>query len=189
MVRLSVLFLASAAMLAPAFASGEGLASVSGHYAIQPSSHVAFSVDQVGSGGIAGTFGQFSGNFDLNSQNIAKSSVSFTLKPGSVSTQQQRITDFLQSSAVFDVKNYPTITFHSTRVSQTGPTTATIEGDLSAHGKTHKETFTASLDGHDGSLITFHVAGGVLRSLYGMDVGTPIYSNVVKFDMNLQGKK
>jgi hypothetical protein len=29
----------------------------------------------------------------------------------------------------------------------------------------------------------------VLRSPYGMDVGTPIYSNVVQFDMRLKAKR
>jgi hypothetical protein len=29
----------------------------------------------------------------------------------------------------------------------------------------------------------------VLRAPYGMDVGTPIYSNVVQFDMELKGKR
>ncbi|TIQ53780.1 MAG: polyisoprenoid-binding protein, partial [Mesorhizobium sp.] len=28
-----------------------------------------------------------------------------------------------------------------------------------------------------------------LRSRYGMDVGTPIYSNVVDFDMTLTGRR
>jgi polyisoprenoid-binding protein YceI len=43
--------------------------------------------------------------------------------------------------------------------------------------------------GHDEKTVTFHVTGKVLRSPYGMDVGTPIYSNVVDFDMNLLGAK
>jgi polyisoprenoid-binding protein YceI len=29
----------------------------------------------------------------------------------------------------------------------------------------------------------------VLRSPYGMDVGTPIYSNVVRFDMELKARR
>ena len=33
------------------------------------------------------------------------------------------------------------------------------------------------------------VTGKVLRSRYGMDVGTPLYSNVVDFDMTLTGKR
>ncbi|RWB26073.1 MAG: polyisoprenoid-binding protein, partial [Mesorhizobium sp.] len=37
--------------------------------------------------------------------------------------------------------------------------------------------------------IRFHVTGQVLRSRYGMDVGTPIYSNVVDFDMTLTGRR
>jgi polyisoprenoid-binding protein YceI len=38
-------------------------------------------------------------------------------------------------------------------------------------------------------VVAFHVTGKVLRSRYGMDVGTPIYSNVVDFDMTLVGRR
>ncbi|MFA6157909.1 MAG: polyisoprenoid-binding protein, partial [Mesorhizobium sp.] len=43
--------------------------------------------------------------------------------------------------------------------------------------------------GLKGGTIKFHVTGRVLRSRYGMDVGTPIYSNIVDFDMTLTGKR
>ncbi|NKC50363.1 hypothetical protein HED63_04355 [Ochrobactrum cytisi] len=117
------------------------------------------------------------------------SSVSFRLRPASVDARQPRITDFLKSSAVFDVRNYPVLTFKSTRITQTGPRTARIDGMLTARGKTHGETFFAALVGNDARTVTFHVTGDVLRSPYGMDIGTPIYSNVVKFEMNLRGAK
>ena len=31
--------------------------------------------------------------------------------------------------------------------------------------------------------------GDIFRSPYGMDAGTPIYSNVVRFDMDIRGKR
>ena len=40
-----------------------------------------------------------------------------------------------------------------------------------------------------GSSISFHVTGKVFRSPYGMDAGTPIYSNVVQFDMMLKARR
>ncbi|WP_435655477.1 YceI family protein [Brucella pituitosa] len=161
----------------------------SGHYTIQQSSQIAFTVSQVGGGGLGGSFGEFTGNLELDAQNLSRSSVSLRLRPASVDARQSRITDFLKSSAVFDVRNYPVLTFESTRITQTGPRTARIDGMLTARGKTHGETFFAALVGNDAKTVTFHVTGDVLRSPYGMDVGTPIYSNVVKFEMNLRGAK
>ena len=60
---------------------------------------------------------------------------------------------------------------------------------LTARGVSHEETFRATLIRRDGDRVAFHVTGRVLRSPYGMDVGTPIYSNVVTFDMTLVGRR
>ncbi|HET7412768.1 MAG TPA: YceI family protein, partial [Pararhizobium sp.] len=120
---------------------------------------------------------------------IARSRVVFTLRPASVVTDEPRVENFLRSVAVFDAAAYPVITFRSIKVVPTGDNSATIDGILSARGKTHEETFTATLISHDGRRAAFHVVGDVLRSPYGMDVGTPIYSNVVKFDMTVRGRR
>ncbi|OOL15080.1 hypothetical protein BRY73_20820 [Ochrobactrum sp. P6BS-III] len=175
--------------LSPVSSLADSLEAVNGHYTIQRSSVIGFRVGQVGGGGLAGSFAEFAGDFNLNAQNLAKSSVSFTLKPASVDAKQTRISDFLRSSAVFDIEHYPVLAFRSTKITQTGPLNARIDGVLTARGKSHGETFFASMVGHDDKTVTFHVIGKVLRSPYGMDVGTPIYSNVVDFDMNLLGAK
>ena len=91
--------------------------------------------------------------------------------------------------AVFDAANSPEIQFRSTSVTRTSDTTALVTGRLTARGKSFPEKFTAELSGLKGSIIKFHVTGKVLRSRYGMDVGTPIYSNIVDFDMTLTGKR
>lgn len=40
----------------------------SGHYTIQQSSQIAFTVSQVGGGGLGGSFGEFTGNLELDAQ-------------------------------------------------------------------------------------------------------------------------
>ena len=60
---------------------------------------------------------------------------------------------------------------------------------LTARGKTSPASFQASLANHGKNSITFQVEGKILRSRYGMDVGTPIYSNVVQFDMQIDGQR
>lgn len=187
MVRPFAVIMVLAAMPISSHADTFGIAS--GHYTIQQSSLIAFTVNQVGGGGLRGSFGEFTGNLELDAQDLSRSSVSFRLRPASVDARHPRITDFLKSSAVFDVRNYPVLTFKSTRITQTGPRTARVDGMLTARGKTHGETFFAALVGNDARTVTFHVRGDVLRSPYGMDIGTPIYSNVVKFEMNLRGAK
>ncbi|WP_457660152.1 YceI family protein [Sinorhizobium medicae] len=171
-------------------AKAPALVDAAGTYRIASSSTVRFSVGQVGgSGGIAGSFTKFSGTFRIDGDDIGKSSVEFTLYPESVNSTEGRIEDFLRSSAVFDAVNYRTVTFRSTAVSQTGPDTATIEGTLTVRGKSRKERFAVALTDWNRRSISFTIRGSVRRSPYGMTVGTPIYSNVVEFNMNIRGQK
>lgn len=172
-----------------ALARADTLSTLRGTYAIAPSSQIAFSVEQVGGGGISGVFSRFSGTFDLHPDEVARSSVDFTLEPGSVVTGQPRVENFLRSSAVFDADAFPVITFRSTSVRQEGLDSALIEGVLTARGVTRRETFRATLVEGQGRTVAFHVMGDVYRSPYGMDVGTPIYSNVVRFDMMIKGER
>ncbi len=183
--RYAVLLAALAAM--PALAAAPHAAA--GHYRIDPASHIGFHVAQVGGGGIAGAIRTVSGSFDIDPANLTRSSVAVDLQPASVATGQPRIDAFLRSSAVFDASEHPTISFRSTRVVQTGPKTATIEGVLTARGQSRNETFHATLTEEGAGKVGFHVTGDVFRTPYGMGVGTPIYSNVVSFDMQLEGTR
>lgn len=167
----------------------DSLSALQGRYIVDPSSRVAFSVAQVGGGGIAGVFQTFSGSFDLNPGNMARSRVSFSLWPESVATGEPRVEAFLRSSAVFDVATYPVISFRSTAIRRDGTDSAVIQGVLTARGVAHRETFQATFVRRQGRAIAFHVVGNLMRSPYGMDVGTPIYSNIVRLDMMLNGQR
>ena len=167
--------------------AADQLYAAAGRYTIDPSSRIGFNVGQIGGGRITGTFPSVTGSFDIDPQSVGRSFVTITLRPASVTTGQSRIDAFLRSNAVFDAADHPEITFRSSRVVQDSPTSATIKGVLNARGRSRTETFHASLIADHGGRIAFHVVGDIYRSPYGMDVGTPIYSNVVRFDMVLKG--
>ncbi len=167
----------------------DALSDVAGRYEIEHSSNISFSVSQITGGAITGSFEQFSGTFLLNPSDVSRSRVVFTLRPASVVSGQARVENFLRSSAVFDSTDYPAITFRSIRVVPISTETARIDGILSARGNSHEETFKATLVRHRGRDIVFRVVGDVFRSRYGMDVGTPIYSNVAHFDMVVRGHR
>jgi polyisoprenoid-binding protein YceI len=179
------------ASLTPAARSAElpSLAEAAGRYAISSGSVIAFRVDQVGGGGISGRFGKFSGTFNLKAGDLAHSTVNFDLKPESVSTGQDRVDAFLRSGAVFDSGRFETISFRSDRVEQTGQDRARITGTLTAKGRSASESFDVKLTAWSGRKIAFNVSGRIFRSRYAMDVGTPIYSNVVQFDMTIEGRR
>ncbi len=169
-------------------AAAVDLDQAAGSYTIDGSS-IRFTIGNASGGGIKAGFGSFKGTIRIDGKDISRSRVDITIFPASVSSGQQRIDNFLKSDAVFDVANERQIAFRSASVKRTGDNTATIVGRLTARGKTFNETFNAELMGLKGGRISFHVTGKVLRSRYGMDVGTPIYSNVVNFDMALTGRR
>ncbi|TPM40144.1 YceI family protein [Mesorhizobium sp. B2-3-4] len=187
--RILGLAVAAACLAMPVYAAVV-LGDAAGSYTIsQAGSSVRFTIGKAGGGGFDGAFARFKGTIRIDNNDVGRSKVDLTIYPESVGTGQGRIDAFLRSDAVFDAANSPEIQFRSTSVARTGDTTALVTGRLTARGKTSTEKFTAELDGLKAGTIRFHVTGKVLRSRYGMDVGTPLYSNVVDFDMTLTGRR
>ncbi|TGQ65413.1 MAG: polyisoprenoid-binding protein [Mesorhizobium sp.] len=188
-VRLLGLVAVSACLAVPVSAA-VALGDAAGSYSIsQAGSSIHFTIGKAGGGGFDGAFARFKGAIRIDNGDVGRSKVDLTIYPESVGTGQGRIDAFLRSDAVFDAANSPEIQFRSTSVTRTSDTSALVTGRLTARGKTSTEKFTAELDGLKAGTIKFHVTGKVLRSRYGMDVGTPLYSNVVDFDMTLTGKR
>ena len=165
------------------------LGDLEGRYSVAPSSIIHFSVAQMGGQAIEGRFTRFSGRFVLAGDDASGSSVQFTLSPASVEAVDPRVEEFIRSEAVFDVAKYPKVTFRSTTVKRTGDDTAIITGRLSAKGVTRDAKFNIRYEGKSGGGLRFHVTGKMSRALFGMDVGTPIYSNMVVLDMQLIGRR
>lgn len=186
--RLAVLFLCL--VLAPTAGAVSNLSDAAGRYSIlNDRSTISFFVGQVGGGGINGRFADFSGAIRIDPSAVERSQVEIAIRPQTVFTGQSRVDEFLRSNAVFDVANAPVITFRSTSVRRTGDTTANVEGRLTARGHTLPETFSVELTDLDRSAIHFRVRGDIRRAPYGMDVGTPIYSNIVRFDMDFTARR
>ncbi|MGI6855517.1 YceI family protein [Mesorhizobium sp. 1B3] len=166
------------------------LGDAAGRYVINAGgSTIAFSIPKAGGGALSGTFGRFRGDIRISGQNIASSQVDITIFPDSVRTGESRTDAFLKSDAVFDTANEKEIRFRSTSVKRTGDSTAVVSGPLTARGRTGNESFNVELESLSGRAVSFRVTGRVLRSRYGMDVGTPIYSNIVDFDMTLAARR
>lgn len=186
------LFLAAACALIASRSAGAApsLADAAGEYGIESAgSAIRFDVPQLAGRGISGAFRRFAGTIHIDAADIRKSSVDIDIFPESVSTGQARVDAFLRSNAVFDIENEKAITFRSTSVRPVGEDAAILQGRLTARGRKADESFRVSLGSFSRSAIVFHVTGRILRSRYGMDVGTPIYSNIVDFDMVLRARR
>ena len=179
-----------AAQFTPLALADALLSQASGRYRVDPAkSRIGFSVGQVGGGGIKGTFGKFAGKFEINGRDISRSNVEITIAPASVATGKKRVEDFLRGRAVLDAVRNPEIIFQSTKVTRTGPQSAVLEGLLRMRGREKPALFNIELIERSRRRIVFHVTGDIRRSAYDMQIGVPIYSNIIKFDMRLTGRR
>jgi polyisoprenoid-binding protein YceI len=175
-------------LLWPTLSFADQFSDAAGRYRILSSSRIHFSVAQAGGSAIEGEFKRFKGTFQIK-KNVGNSKVELSLEPGSVKAVDPRVEDFIKSEPVFDVANHPTVSFRSTDVKRTGDNTASIDGQLSAKGVTRPTRFSIAFKGQSGKNLKFHVTGKLSRAMFKMDVGTPIYSNMVVLDMDLVGQK
>jgi polyisoprenoid-binding protein YceI len=185
---MSRVLIALAVLLWPTLSFADQFADAAGRYRILSSSRIHFSVAQAGGAAIEGEFKRFRGTFQLN-KNVGTSKVEIALEPASIQAVDPRIEEFIKSEAVFDVANHPTVSFRSTGVERIGDNSASIDGQLSAKGVTRPARFSIAFKGRSGKNLKFHVTGKLSRAMFKMDVGTPIYSNMVVLDMDLVGQK
>jgi polyisoprenoid-binding protein YceI len=106
----------------------------------------------------------------------------------SVTTTNAKVDAELKSAAWFDAAQYPTITFRSTQVNVTSPTTAKVTGDLTFHGVTKPTTLDVTFKAVGPNpmskkvTIGFDATGALKRS----DFGQKTYVPMIGDDVTLQ---
>src|SRR5450432_2061504 len=96
---------------------------------------------------VNGSFKKFEGTINVDMEHAEKSSVDTTIQTASVDTANDKRDEHLRSPDFFDATKFPTITFKSKSVKQTGPESGDITGDLTMHGVTKEITLHAKFLG------------------------------------------
>jgi polyisoprenoid-binding protein YceI len=107
-------------------------------------SSVNFQIRHLGVSNVHGSLGGVKGTVNLDDKDMSKSSVEATIDATTVSTGVDARDKHLKSPDFFDVEKYPTITFKSTSLTNTGGKLKLI-GDLTLHGVT--KSVTLDVDG------------------------------------------
>ncbi|MFT0762078.1 YceI family protein [Actinomyces sp. F1_1611] len=110
-------------------------------------STVGFTVRHAGIGRTRGHFGVFEGEIDLPNENsIEGASTHGTIEAASVDTNNSDRDNHLRSADFFEVEQFPTWTFESTKVEGTLEE-FTLFGDLTIHGVTQPVELAATFEG------------------------------------------
>lgn len=89
---------------------------------------------------VRGSFADFTGDATVDGADLANSSVSVTAKAASFESGQAQRDEHVRGADFLDAENFADVTFVSTKVEQTGATTADITGDLTIKGTTKSLT-------------------------------------------------
>lgn len=109
-------------------------------------SSVGFSIRHIFSK-VPGAFDKFSGTVDFDPANPTAASVKVEIDPTSINTKTQKRDDHLRSADFFDVAQYPTMSFQSTKVTKGEGNALSVEGNLTMHGVTKPVTLTVTFLG------------------------------------------
>ena len=157
-----------------------------GTYAIEPAhTRILFSIDHLGFSTYYGDFTGASGTLQLSSPKAAGSTLTVSIPVTSVSTTNAKLDEELRAADWLDATKFPTMSFKSTSVTQTGPDTATVAGELTLHGVTKPVTLTAKFHGTGPNpmskkvTIGFDVTGTIKRSDFGVDKYLPLIGDDV----------
>jgi polyisoprenoid-binding protein YceI len=97
-------------------------------------SNVQFKVRHMMITDVKGTFGNVNGVIRLDETDMSQSAVDVTIAVDSINTGVDKRDAHLKSSEFFDAAKYPTMTFVSRKVTQTGKEQLKILGDLTIRG-------------------------------------------------------
>lgn len=94
-------------------------------------SHVNFTARHMMISKVRGSFETFSGTVNFDEENPTNTTVNIEVDLASVNTGEEQRDGHLKSPDFFDVANYPTMTFVSTRVEQIDENNGRLYGQLS----------------------------------------------------------
>jgi polyisoprenoid-binding protein YceI len=140
---------------------------------------------------IDGTFDKWDATATMTSPDVETGVLDIRIQAASVNTGSGMKDGKLKGKDFFDAEHDPLITFHSTKIVQTGPNTFDYLGDFTIRGvtKTEKLTFTLSGKGTGSGEIKGMMAFD--RKDYGMNSGIPFIkiADRVEVTVDLKGKR
>jgi len=188
-LRISSLVVALASVLTSA-ASG----FAADNYALDAShSGIRFQISHAGLSKTYGRFNDVAGKFTIDTADPAKSSFEVTVKIESIDTGNKQRDDHLRSPDFFNAKQFPALTFKSTKVAK-AKDGLEVTGDLTLHGVTKPVTMTLTggktAEFPKGTPRTGYTTSFTIkRSDYGMDKSLPAVGDEVEIDVSFEGVK
>jgi polyisoprenoid-binding protein YceI len=140
---------------------------------------------------IAGNFEKTDASLTFTSPELATAVLDIKIQAASVNTGSGMKDSKLKSKDFFNAEHDPLITFHSTKLTQTGPDTIEIDGDFTIRGVTKQEKLIFTINGKGKGVGSIVGTMAFDRKDYGMNSGIPFIkiADRVEVDVDLEGKR
>jgi len=137
---------------------------------------------------LTGTFHKWTATLKFKTPDVTTGVLDVTIQAASVDTGSGMKNSKLKSKAFFNVKQDPHITFHSTKIVQTGPNTFDVTGTFTIRGVSKPETLilTVEREGTGSGAIKGTMAFD--RKDYGMNSGIPFIKIADRVEVNIDLK-
>ena len=112
----------------------------------QNHTYVTFNYDHFGFSNPTVRLEKVTGDFELDTADLTKSTISVTLPLDGLHTGVPKLDDHIRSPDFFDAAKYPDITFKSTKVEKIGANGLKISGEVTAHGITKPVVLNAKVN-------------------------------------------
>ena len=186
-----------AALLAASFLL-PGLASAATYKIDQEGQHafIEFRIQHLGYSWLYGRFNDFSGQFTYDADNPDDASVTVNIDPASIDTNHEARDKHLRGPDFLNVKEFPKLTFESTKIEKVGEREVEVTGDLTMHGQTHSVTLDGTfnkmtkhpLPDYNGILTAgFSGRGTIKRSRWGVSQYTPAIGDRMEILVEIEG--
>lgn len=140
---------------------------------------------------ISGDFDKTEASLVFTSPDLSTAVLDVKIQSASVNTGSGMKDGKLRSKDFFDSEHDPLITFHSTKVTQTGPNTVEFDGDFTIRGVTKQEKLTFIVNGKGKGVGSIAGTMAFDRKEYGMNSGIPFIkiADRVEVIVDLAGKR
>jgi polyisoprenoid-binding protein YceI len=157
-------------------------------------SSVVFAIQHLSAAWFHGTFGKTEGAVTYDPGSADGASVSVTIHADSVHTHDEKRDGHVKSPDFLNVKQFPTITFRSTKVEAAGTDKLSVTGDLTFLGVTKSITvpveFTgSSSDPKMGTRAGFLATFTIKRSEFGSTYAAGMMSDEIRLTVSLETVK
>ena len=165
-------------------------------YKIDPAhTAVAFIVNHVGFSNVIGRFNTVGGDVVFDKDAVEKSTVTVSIDTTSVDTNHAKRDEHLRSPDFFNAKEFPKMTFKSTKIEKTGEKTGKLHGDLTMLGVTKPVVLDVTFN-KDGvspaskmETAGFSARGTVKRTEFGMKYGAPAIGDDIQLLIEVEAVK